>query len=47
MLQVLKSLLTGAFDTKLLSVTLNRILESKVVGIPKYDFKTHSRYLAE
>ena len=33
-----------AFDTKLLSVTLKGILESKTVQVPKYDFKTHSRY---
>lgn len=32
-----------AFDTKLLSVTLKAILESKPVQVPKYDFKTHSR----
>lgn len=32
-----------AFDTKLLSVTLKGILESKTVHVPKYDFKTNSR----
>ena len=38
---------TDAFDTKLLSVTLKAILESKPVQVPKYDFKTHSRYTSE
>ena len=33
-----------AFDTKLLSVTLKGILESKSVQVPRYNIKTHSRF---
>ena len=37
------SLFADAFDDKLITRTLEGILKGKVVDIPVYDFKTHSR----